>query len=560
MNKKFKQIPIEDEKYLSELISNIIFDIDTSNLNESNLLEIVFTKMSKEDSIRNFFDIAKIKNRTKDITNPNKRNFSEKFLKLNEHGKIKYLFLLFQQLKSNAPALQSILYTFSRYLYNNPTFNNIDKIILDNISQNEELKKIFMDVIFVGSKKDTPSFNAIGLRKTIEYLYNQKLIPNDTIFSAYGLSSMNKGHENFIINNIDAKNVHNLVNYGGLIGTYKKGENPDFSLDINEVYKQLEQNQNYSSLFNIMNQINGKTINLNGEELKFFMYLIYCSKMNSIPYQATTNELCSESTVSNILSNAINSNNLQGVLNIFELFKKIKSNKYGVSSMSALKDSLNFCLAYSDKEIFKELCNKDIQLTNPELIQKIIYLSQHSAFNEIKDLKSLNETKMEDFSKMTVDISKSNGDMNSVRYHTFKKDTDRKDRSIIVIDKEGNKTIKGVNGHHIGLQELYGVSTYNHLTQISQCVNQKDDTIIISADEFIEIFFNKKVNKEQLTTILKTIGDIKDLATYIVGVCSDDLSVNSLNGNDEPMDYNAVVNLLNQMGLSKEQQEEQIMR
>ena len=88
-----------------------------------------------------------------------------------------------------------------------------------------------------------------------------------------------------------------------------------------------------------------------------------------------------DNLISKIIEVAQVKGGFKEIIKIFQLFKEIETINYGF-----IRDSLNFCVAYSNKPIFSELSNIDVESLTPSLINKLILLSRNSAYKEINTL------------------------------------------------------------------------------------------------------------------------------------------------------------------------------
>lgn len=476
----------------------------------------------------------------------------QKFMYLTFEGKILF-FLKVIELSSNDKSYQNdYISKLCRYLdkcNNLNIIDNVDQVFLSLVNNNEELCKLLAIDL---------KYAAVRLPKTFNYLYKNNYISRDEAFEKDSMKLMGKDYKELVVNNIDPKNLKNIIyyNYIGYLPKEKYDEMMEglskvrFSTNIDEVYEGLSKVKDYPPFLEVIDVFKNNGINISERDKKFLVYISFAYRRFS---EAESDHLkqakFSTKLIEQIIEVALVCGGFSKIVNIFEKFVEFENNKE-----TCIKDCLSFCVGYYDKKIFEELSSDDTINLTPELINKIIKISRSSAYKEINSLSDLSNIKDEDFSKLTIDSSKDNKEVLSVRYHPITHDSKRKDRSIIAIDTLGTVTRKKVNGHSIGLQELYGVMPKNHLNQVSECVNIKGDIIIISADEYVEVFLHRKVNKEQIAALLSVLKGIGKDATYTIGICNEDFTVTSASKTDEDvMDYDSLIAILERIDFMKNQ-------
>ncbi len=476
----------------------------------------------------------------------------QKFMYLTLEGKILF-FLKIIELSSNDKSYQNdYISKLCWYLDDCKSLNiidNVDQVFLSLVNNNEELCKLLATNL---------KYAAVRLPKTYNYLYKNNYISRDEAFEKDSMKLMGKEYKELVVNNIDPKNLKNIIyfNYIGYLPTEKYEEmikvisKVEFSTDINEVYEGLSKVKDYPPFLEVIDAFKNNGINISERDKKFLVYIFFVNRRFSGARSDYLQQAeFSTKLIEQIIEVALVCGGFSKIVNIFEKFVEFENNRE-----TCVKDCLSFCAGYYDKKIFEELSSDNTINLTPELINKIIKISRSSAYKEINSLSDLSNIKDEDFSKLTIDSTKDNKEALSIRYHPFSDSPKREDRSIIAIDTLGTVTRKKVNGHSIGLQELYGVMPKNHLNQVSECVNIKGDIIIISADEYVEVFLHRKVNKEQIAALLSVLKGIGKDATYTIGICNEDFTVTSASKTDEDvMDYDSLIAILERIDFMKNQ-------
>ena len=547
---KFKKIDIPNIELYNDLFDKILSTIVNIYYDDDSFVKSAFDQLSSEDYINGFFQKMKISHMVKNAEriSPEK----EKFMNLTPMGKLKLILLIIERY-FDKQYIESIIGDFEDYLNKceeKGLLNFVDQEVLSLITQNKE------SGIILGEKL---RYSSAYLPNTYKYLLDHNLITKEDAFDTPSIARMNENQKNFIIDNIDSTNLKNIIYFN----TAKESKTSNqvnmitFSLDINEIYEKVTKIKGYPPYLSVLDAFKKHGMNLSEEEKRFLVFLTFSQNhfKTSDSDNIKNNSEFSEDLISKIIEVAQVYGGFKEITKIFNLFKKIES--HDEHNYGFIRDSLNFCVAYSNKPIFSELSNINVESLTPSLINKLILLSRNSAYKEINTLDDLIKLNTDDMSNLTIDSSKKNGEMQGVRYHPFLKDTKREERGIIIINANGSVVLEGVNGiisHSVGLRRLYDiVDDFDLLTLISKCVGIKNDVIIISADEFVEVFLNGEITKEQYYALLDVLSKIGKSATYMVGVCNSDFTVNSVSkGEEDDMDYETVINTISSIDFIKE--------
>ena len=548
---KFKKIDIPNIELYNDLFDKILSTIVNIYYDDDSFVKSAFDQLSSEDYINGFFQKMKISHMVKNAEriSPEK----EKFMNLTPMGKLKLILLIIERY-FDKQYIESIIGDFEDYLNKceeKGLLNFVDQEVLSLITRNKEFGTI------LGEKL---RYSSAYLPNTYKYLLDHNLITKEEAFDERSIRRMDERQKGFVIDNIDPCNLKNIIYFDTIYRRNTQGKNKlkmynqvkaiPLTNNIDEAYEEVTKIEGYPPYLSVIDAFKKNGINISEEEKKFLVYLTFSQYkfQNSSDKNIIKDCMFNDNLISKIIEVAQVKGGFKEIIKIFQLFKEIETINYGF-----IRDSLNFCVAYSNKPIFSELSNIDVESLTPSLINKLILLSRNSAYKEINTLDDLIKLNTADMSNLTIDSSKKSGEMLGVRYHPFLKGSKRKDRSLIIIDANGNVVRKSVNGHHIGLHELYGIYDSTHLRQISRCVRVKNDIIIVSADEFVEVLFNDEITKEQCYALLDVLSKIGKSATYMVGVCNSDFTVNSASkGEEDAMDYETVINTISSIDFIKE--------